>query len=118
VAELKETVEVTTPVTDKKVTLRGYTTARISQEVEKVYLKGAKASGDTGTGKATIEFDPALDIDASNKAIELMVISIEGQGEKSSLDYILNDLPEDDFNFIKAEVNRISRPLVKKTDPA
>lgn len=114
--ERPEQVEVTTP-SGKKVVLRGYITNRIKQQLEAVFLKGARVSLDDA-GEKDVQFDASVTIEATNRAIELLVVSIDGQEGKPVLDYVLDDLDEMDFEFIKREVNKIKDPLAQKTKSA
>lgn len=117
--ELQETVEITTPVSGKKVILRGYATGRVRQEVQRVYLKGTKmdaSMSDAQSGKVTdgpVSFDPSVDIDATYKALELMVLSVDGTTD-NVLDRIL-DMHEDDFVFVKGEVDKLTNPLQEQS---
>lgn len=106
--ELKEQVEVTTPITKKKIVLRGYITGRIKQEIEAIFLNSTSmVAGQEDTPEMT--FNGGVALQATNKAIELIVLSVDGSSD-NVLDLVL-DLPEQDFEFIKGEVNKIQRPL-------
>lgn len=95
--ELKETVEITTPVLGKTVVLRGYITGRQNQAI----IAGAKADGEG--------FSADVAIAATNKALEVTVISVDGATE-NVLDLIL-DMPSADYEFVVAEVNKVTSPL-------
>lgn len=104
--QLQETIEVTTPVLGKKVVLRGYTTGRIKQAIQAVMLSSVKeVSADQST-----KFDGTAAVTATNKALELIVLSVDGNSD-GVLDAVL-DMPEQDFDFIKDEVDKVQGPLV------
>ncbi|MDQ0672936.1 hypothetical protein QFZ36_000497 [Pseudarthrobacter siccitolerans] len=107
--ELQETIEIETPILHKKVVLRGYITGRIKQEVQAVMLSSVT---EVSVEQAT-KFDGTAALAATNKALELIVLSVDGKSE-GVLDAVL-DLPEGDYDFIKAEVDKIQNPLVIKT---
>jgi hypothetical protein len=113
---MQEQREVRTPG-GKKVVLKGFLTGRMKKEIERIYLASAKVTSDTaGNVKDDIAFDASADVDAEYKAIELTVISVEGCPEgKPLIDYILDDLPESDYDFIKAEVDKVRHPLASET---
>lgn len=104
--QLQETIELTTSLTGAKVVLRGYITGRIKQEIQGVLLSSTQV---TDEGKTT--FDGAVALAATNKALELIVLSVNGKSE-GVLDMIL-DLPEQDFDFVKGEVDKVQDPLVE-----
>jgi hypothetical protein len=114
---VQEQREITTP-SGKKVVLKGFLTGRMKKEIERIYLASAKVTSDSdGKVSDEITFDASADVDAEYKAIELTVMSVEGCPEgKPLIDYILDDLPEADYDCIKAEVDKIRRPLATKSD--
>jgi hypothetical protein len=114
---MQEQGEITTPG-GKKVVLKGFLTGRMKKEIERIYLASAKVTSDSsGNLNEQIAFDASADVDAEYKAIELIVISVDGCPEgKALIDYILDDLPESDYDFIKAEVDKIQHPLVEKKE--
>lgn len=102
--QLQEQIEIATPVLGKKVVLRGYITGRIKQTIQSVLLSSTQV---TDEGKTT--FDGSVAVAAGNKALELIVLSVDGSTD-NVLDAVL-DLPEEDFDFVKAEVDKIQNPL-------
>lgn len=113
--KLQEQIELTTPVTGKKVVIRGYASGRIKQAISAIYLRGssiettATKDGEEQSKQVT---NAIVGQEATNKAIELMVISVDGLTD-NILDRIL-DLQEDDFDFVIAEVDKVQTPLVAK----
>lgn len=116
-AELQQQIELTTPVEGKKVVIRGFVNGRIKQAISAMYLAGSTI--ETTLDKAGKEVskqvtNALVGQDATLKALELMVISVEGQAE-GVVDSIL-DLCEQDYDFVKAEVDKVRTPLAKTTD--
>lgn len=107
-AELREQIELTTPLTGKKVVIRGYITGRIKQEIQNVYLSTA-----TFDDKGKAQLNGSTVNTATNKALELIVLSVDGKTD-GVLDAVL-DLPEQDFDYVKGEVDKIQNPLAKPT---
>jgi hypothetical protein len=111
--KLQERVELTTPVTGTKVVLRGYITGRIKQEVTDLLLSDAEFTTDAEGKSSPVRFTNSSITKANNRAIELIVLEV---GERSDvLDAVL-DLPEADYEAVKAKVDEIQRPLVNQTE--
>lgn len=98
-----ETRTVTTP-SGKTVVLRAAVTGRMKQQIEAVFLDAGKLDG------GTVTFTGEASAAATNKAFELLVLSVDDRIE-GLVDYILDELPGEDFDFIRAEVNKITTPL-------
>lgn len=112
--QLQEQVELTTPVTKAKVVVRGYATGRLKQAISALYLAGVTVESDAaGKTKSVSSVNGLVGQQATNKAIEMLVLSVNGATD-GVLDAVL-DLPEEDFDFIVDEVNKIQAPLVPKT---
>ena len=101
----RETREIITPVDKHKVVIKDWITGREKRELKKPFLDGMKFSISEGTPKADDVNAGELMTKAENVAINLIVISVNGDNEKV-LDKIL-DMKEKDFNFIVNEVNKI-----------
>lgn len=101
---MKDDFEVTTPVTSAKVVLHGYVTGRMKQAIERPMYRSVQGdqSGNTSVnGEAVLE--------STNEAIRCLVVSVNGV-----TDDVLNavlDLPEEDYEFVLGEVNKITTPL-------
>ncbi|GAP53548.1 hypothetical protein AHiyo6_01130 [Arthrobacter sp. Hiyo6] len=108
--ELRETIEVTTPLTKKVIVLRGYINGRIKQALANVYLEDVRVEMGESTAKPTVS--GATITKATNVAFEQLVLSVDGKTE-NVLDAIL-DLPEQDYEFVKEQVDLIKDAL---TDP-
>lgn len=120
---MQEQVEIKLPVTGKTVVLRGYITGRIEQAIQNVYLEnskiGTEAEIDTAGSqdrkrpdkvKQTTTMDATVGQLAGNKAIELIVISIDGNTD-NIVDQVL-DLPKQDYQAVVDKVEEISNPKV------
>lgn len=118
---MQETVEIKLPVSGKVVVLRGYITGRIEQAIESVYLEDSKinteAEHDLSKGqrhgkaekvKQTTSMDAKVGQKAQNKALELIVISVDGEKE-NVVDLVL-DLPTKDYRAVVDKVNEITEP--------
>jgi len=96
----RETKEIITP-NNHKVVLKTYITGREEREIRNVYLENIDV---TGNG-AVKDIKADLVGKAENKAIELIVISVDGNKEKV-VDLVL-DLRKEDCNFIVEQINEI-----------
>lgn len=118
---MQETIELKLPVSGKTVKLRGYITGRIEQAIENVYLQDSKVSTEAehdiskGQRRSRAEkikqvstMDATVGQKATNKAIELVVLEIDGNSEKI-VDQVL-DLPKPDYQAIVDKVNEITDP--------
>lgn len=109
-SELKETIELKLPVSGKVAVLRGYITGRIDQQIQGVFLEETAIEADS-KGSQSVKMKASLTQLANNKAIELIVLSIDGNTD-NILDQVL-DLHSDDYKAVIAKVNEVSAP----TDP-
>ena len=116
--DIKEIIELETPVLHKKVVLRGYITGGIREEINNALLGELTYDmGDTDLSPedriAKAKQDMKLSykqIAASNaKALDLIVLSVDGVTDNAS--QLVRDLPEGDYEFVKAEVEKIKTPL-------
>lgn len=117
-ADVPDTLTITTPLLGKTVVIRAYTTARVRQAIQGILLRGQQFDASKGgeamkaqlqEGKLSISGEALEEV--TNKTLEHMVMSVDGQTE-SVLDRLLN-LPEDDFDFVVAEVEKVKGPLAK-----
>ena len=107
----QETVELKLPISGKTVTLRGFITGRIDQEIQNVFLNDTDIEADSKGGQA-MKMKASLTQLANNKAIELIVLSIDGNTE-NVLDQVL-DLHSVDYKAVVAKVNEVSGPADPK----
>ena len=102
----RTTKTITTP-SGREVAIYTYLNARESNVLKRLYTSGMKIDMNNigSDGKPTVsEVDGTIEIQAEEKLIELMVVSIDGSTE-SILDKILDGTTED-YDFILQEVNK------------
>ncbi|MET3349043.1 UNVERIFIED_ORG: hypothetical protein ABID57_000712 [Arthrobacter sp. UYEF1] len=102
-AEHKESIELTLPDSGKKVVLRGYTTGRISQELESIFLDQSEVINEDGKTKTVM--NGAAIKRAHNRAIELLVVSVDGSTE-NILDAVL-DLSTEDHDYVYTKLDEV-----------
>jgi len=102
----RETKKLTLPISKKEVEIKTYITGRESREIRDVFLKEMKVSGVGGEVK---EVNASLQSEAENKAIKIIIVSINGD-KNDILDKIL-DLPLRDYNFVMKEINEVESGL-------
>jgi len=112
----RETVEITTPVKNIKVVLKAWLTGRERRDIRSILLDSVKFSTispddtDESLGqKATYDFDGHLMDKMNDKAIETVVVSVDGE-TKNVLEKIL-DMRERDYEFVVQEINRVTSDL-------
>lgn len=116
--ELQEQIELMTPH-GHKVVIRGYSTGRIRQAISAAYSEGVKLemTGEKDKdGKAisrTIVSGDAAQ-KTTNAALSNMVLSVDDQ-TVNVLDRVL-DLPEEDYDYVRTEVDKVRTPLAEKND--
>jgi hypothetical protein len=86
-----------------------YITGRESREIQQIFLEGTKIHFDGIGGTAPSEIDASLAMKAQDKALELLVISLDGEKEKV-VDKIL-DLPKEDYEKVVGAVSEIQNGL-------
>jgi len=116
---MQEIETLALPTSGKQVTIRGYVTGFIDQEVRKISLSANKARYEVDasslegqnpgemprTGKMVMETDPTAQINADNKLLELMVLSVDGNNSD-----VLNQLlalPTQDVKFVMSRVKAL-----------
>jgi hypothetical protein len=102
-AEHKETIELILPDSGKKVVLRGFTTGRISQELESIFLDQSEVIRE-GDQVKTVMNGSAIKR-AHNRTIELLVLSVEGSSD-NVLDAVL-DLSTEDHDYVYKQLNQV-----------
>jgi hypothetical protein len=117
---MQETETLTLPVSNKAVVLRGYITGGIDSEVQRIRAGANKMhyemeidpstpTNPDGTpvmpknNKAVMDIDPTINIEADNKLLELMLVSVDGQ--TTDLLNLVMLLPKQDVNFIKSKLD-------------
>jgi hypothetical protein len=96
----RQTKDLTTP-NNHKVVIKTYITGREERAIRNVYLENIDV-----TGQGTIK-DIKADLvgKAENKAIEVLVVSVDGKTE-NLVDVVL-DLRKEDYDFVIENINEI-----------
>jgi len=101
----REIKKITTP-SGKVAELKTYLTAGEKRQLRSIFLRGMQV--EIKEGEPTIkEVSGGILDEAENKAIELVVVSFDGSQE-NVLGRLL-ELPVEEYDFILAEVNKITR---------
>lgn len=99
-----------------EIEIKTYLTFGENREITNVYLEGAEMGMDE-TGKPKMStINVGLTSKAQDKAIELLVVSVNG--EKENIVKLVQDLPIQDGNELVEELNKIQNPITteKKTN--
>lgn len=118
--KIQEQIELTTPVLGAKVVIRGYVTGFISQEIEKIIAGSMVSSTEYDEEGKPLEqsrksqVTGAQLIEARNRTIELMVLSVNGHTE-DTLQSVL-DLPEADWKYVRDQVDKVTAPLAASAE--
>lgn len=100
-----ETKEIITPIGEVKIILKSFITGRESREIKGVYFKGVKFKMEGQISKSEDIDMSKITEESENKAIDTVVVSVNGS-EENKLDAIL-DMNVKDYDFVKDEVNKI-----------
>lgn len=105
----RETKTITTPG-GHAVVLRSYLTGREANQLKELLFADLKLNAeDAESGKLAIDAIPAsFLVKQEEKAIELLVVSVDGTGE--NVLQLLLDLPSADYETVVAEINEIRNP--------
>jgi len=103
---MKETKEIITPIDKHKVVLKSFITGRDSRELKNVYFKDAEFYLDGAQPKSSKLDMAKLTQEAEDKAIEIVVVSVDGK-EDNKVDAIL-DMKKRDSDFVIDEINKIT----------
>jgi hypothetical protein len=104
----RPTKEIKTPVLGATVILKEWITGREQEYIQEPIINAASFKAGIGGAQGTAElsdFKVSAITQSSHRAIETVVVSVNGQGEKI-LDEILN-LHKDDYEFVMDAVNEI-----------
>lgn len=114
----REYKEITLPVSNKVVKLKTWLTAREQRELRSVFLDNVSfAPSDEKSGenlKPEFKMNGSLLDKAQDKAFEIIIESVDGKSDKV-LDTVL-DLRVEDYDFLVAEINKISNPSTEETE--
>jgi hypothetical protein len=112
---LQETVTVTT-VHGHTVVLKGYASGGDMSEMQRVVLAGRQVEvslDDKGEAQAetkSVTVDGSIMLDRENKALQLLVISVDGVA--TDVYKLVRDLPKEDYDQVVEKLNEITAPLV------
>ena len=98
-----ETRTIETPFKKFKVEIKTYLTAKDEFEIERVLYDAAEIKG--GVVSELKGSKGEVMINMEKKLMEKAVVSIDG--EKENIIENLLDMPAQDYNFVKAEVDKI-----------
>jgi len=97
-----------------EVEIYTYITGGEFYELQEVFMKGANIKvGEEGKAEFS-GFDPSLTIKANEKALELLVVSVDGS-DKDKVQK-LKDLPSSEFEEVVAEINKVKEGSDKKKE--
>jgi hypothetical protein len=99
---MRETKKIKTP-SGKEVEIKTYLTARERNELRAVFLKNMEVDPTTNQIK---EIKGSVIEEAERKILELAIVSYDGSSE-NIIERLLEGTPED-YDFVVAEVNKIS----------
>jgi len=105
--KIMETKEIITPIDKHKVVLKKFITGRDKRELKNVYFKGVQFEIEGTIPKSSKMDMRKLTEEAENRAIELIVISVDGKTE-NKVDVIL-DMKGKDYDFVIEEINKITK---------
>ena len=105
----RETKEIITPLDKQKVKINAWLTGREKRDLRDVLLEGIKFSMKQGEAKTESVNTAELVKKTENKAIEIVVVSIDGSEDKV-LERLL-DMKSQDYDFVISEVNEISKEV-------
>jgi len=92
-----------------QVEIKTYITAGEKRQLRDVLLKGMKINMEENTPKIS-ELSPDIITEAENRAIEIVVVSIDGA--KENILQRLLEFKNDEFDQVMEEVNKITSEVV------
>lgn len=105
---MRETKKI--KVGENEIEIKTYLTGGEARQIQNVFLEGMKIG--ISDGKADIDnIDAKLANSAQDKAIEMVVVSINGKTEV--LEEVLN-LPKNEFDKLIVEIDRVQSGLEEK----
>lgn len=94
------------------VVMKGYVSGGDMDELKRVLLSNVVYKIDPASGdmiRTTDEIKGTFTLDKSKKALELLIISVNGSTESPAQK--VRDLPQADYNIVRDKVDEISGPL-------
>lgn len=111
----RETKEIITPVDKHKVILKSFITGREKRDMKNIYFEGVEFELQ-GAGAKSNKMDMAKITEKSeNKAIETLVVSVNGNSDKI-VDTVL-DMKSKDSDFVIAEMNKVTEDDFLSPEP-
>jgi hypothetical protein len=92
--------------------IKTYLTFGESREIQKVYLDGVNVSVNVEGETKVPELNAGSTMVAQNKALELIVVSINGKTE--NIFQTIMDLPKQDGDELLVEIDKIQNPITTK----
>jgi len=92
-----------------QVEIKTYITAGEKRQLRDVLLKGMKVNMEGDTPRIS-EFYPDVITEAENRAIEIVVVSIDGS--KENILQRLLDFKADEFDQVMEEIDKITKEVV------
>lgn len=105
-----DTKIIETPLGKSKIEIKEWLTGRDRRALRAVYLN--KSEMKMGTKEPEFALSGSLIEEAENKAIEIVVVSIDGKKE-DILNKLLN-MRDEDYEFVMENINRITAEKKKK----
>lgn len=102
---MQDTITIKTPVDQQEVIIKGFITGREKRELRNVFLKNVTLQG-SPSGQTFSDLKASIVVEAENKAIEIVVISVAGKTE-DKLDSVLN-MKAEDYDFVMAKINEVT----------
>ena len=102
----RETKIIETPIGKIKVVLNTWIIGKEKRALKNIYLRGINMEFDNkGSGKGNVKLESLTD-EAEDKAIDFIVVSVDGKTENKK-DIILN-MQGKDYDFVINEINKIT----------
>lgn len=92
----RDTKEITTPITSKKLVINTYITGREKREIQSFYFSTSD------------EKKADLIHGAQDMGFSLVIQSVDGETDKAKIKEILLDLPSADFSYVLKAVETIT----------
>lgn len=102
----RETKTITTPADKKEIVLNSWITGREKRELKRIFLEQTNAANTAEENKKKMNVADLVE-KAENRAIEMIVVSVDGKKEKI-VDEILN-MKAKDYDFVISEINKVSK---------
>ncbi len=113
---MNEEQTFTLPKSQKEVVIKGYVSGAIDAEVQTIIQEGFSmesdidlSKGETAAvrpGKGKIKFSPSSTSRANRRALELMLISLDGNTENVYKRFM--ELPKEDVDFVTNKIDELT----------